>query len=303
MSLTSKPMTVATAVALALFFGAAPLAACSSGAPAPDETAEAPAEETEVEEEAEPEADEAMWVKVSEKYTETPSGESEGAEEYVFTTVYERDEAGNILTETNSDLEYGDLVFTYEVDENGWPVTQTMTGDDVETEVSTYENQFDANGLLTMFKSGESTQEYTYYPSGRVKSISTTNEAYQVDAEGNRVEGSEHTVHNSIAYDEDGFVTARSSELGEKSESEYAYERDGEGRPISYEVTRYHFDDSGNRDEGSLWSTAKIEYDNNGNVSRIVVERETGTVVQEYEYALIEHPSAYVKATEGAKNN
>ena len=61
-------MKVSIAVALALFVGAAPLVACSSGGQQADDTAETAAvdEEATTEEEAAPEADEAMWVKVSE---------------------------------------------------------------------------------------------------------------------------------------------------------------------------------------------------------------------------------------------
>ncbi len=302
MHASSRSLMVTVAVALALFVGAAPLAACSSGGQQADDTAETDVveeEETAPEEEAEPEADESMWVKVSENYTDVPAGDDSGASASTAVTTYTRDNAGNLMEELYSDPNYGDIVYQYQVDENGWTTSMITAEEGADAQLTNYTNEFDANGLLVHSESESGSRDMTYYPDGQVKTINFTSTAYQYDEAGNRVEGSEHDVTNVVTFGEDGFVVGRESSLGTKTVSEYAYERDGEGRPVSCVKTIYLVDDEGNKGEVSSTANITFTYDENGNVAKIEIVSDYGTTTLEYEYELVKQPSAAARATEG----
>ena len=299
MRLSCKVPMLVMAASLAICLGALPLVGCSSGSAPADDAA--PAEEEVVEEKAEPEeeaqaeaepeeeaVDESVWVRTSETYTYVSS--TDDSENYSYSIAYELDDAGNRVKETS--LEDGEeYVYYYNNDEYGWMLT-VREDNESEADMPKVTNEYDETGRLIHASSDESERTYTYDAEGNCIQRDYYSTAYQLDEEGNRVEGSEHQIHTVVNYSADGFITSRLSDWGLPQLYEMAYEYGDDGRPTSCVVTMYSLDEDGNKtDEGRVNSTITFTYDENGNVVKTESAGDFGTSTYEYEYKLIEHPS------------
>ena len=280
----AKLPSLTTSLLLALALGIAPVAGCSSsgggGGAAGDEAGQAQ------------EADEAIWVvsKETNVYV-SPDGDKE---EQVAT--YELDDAGNQVGITYDDGTH----LTITVDEDGWQLSARY---DNSEDISATDEPLpseppqklekDDHGRVTKITSQDLVIEYAYDEKGNMTHRSTRSLAFTVNEEGKRVEGSEVDITSDMDFDENGFTTRVVSSNGAGTiVSEYAYEYGESGLPVTGVITTRHEDSDGNVVEGDESTTnMTFSYDENGNISELVRESDSGTSTSTFEYQLVEHPS------------
>ena len=303
MRLSCKVPMLVMASSLALCLGALPLVGCSSGSAPADDAA--PAEEEVVEEETEPEeeaqaeaepqeeaVDESVWVITKETYTFVSS--TDDSLNYSYAMDFELDDAGNTVKETIQE-DGEEYVYFHDNDEYGW-LLAAREADEAEADVQKVTNEYDEAGRVMHAVGEGSERTFTYDADGNCIQRDYYSTAYQLDEEGNRVEGSEHQIHTVVNYSADGFMTSRLSDWGQPTLTEMTYEYGDDGRPTSCVVTSFQLDEDGNKtDDGYVSQTVTFTYDENGNVVKTeATEEDFGTTTYEYEYTLIEHPSVAV---------
>lgn len=292
---TLAKLTLSTGLAATLAL--VPLAGCASSGDAPQDVAPAAEDTTDAAEPTEAkDASEAtpVWVASSYKMIQVDLEGNEGE----YSSTYELDEAGNMISETDTSDEEGaseGYNYTYTYDEDGWLTKVVMDG-----ETWTYELEKDDQGRVVLEKSEDFTREYTYNEQGFVSETLTTSIMFTVDENGDRVEGSEQTMTLKVTYDENGFPLTRSRTYQDgKAETEYAYEYGDDGLPVSYTTTTKNYDADGNEIEGSgSTTTGALEYDEHGNIVKNVVENDFATSTYEYTYVEVKNPSMAVQIQE-----
>lgn len=286
----------ALALALGLTFGVLSLTACGS-----DKTGEAaPAEEASKEAEATKEAegeqangedqaesqDEAVWV-VSRSVYSYHAAEMDAETEF----QYELDEQGNQTKVTHvTDQDADPYVATNAFDEDGYVV---KTAGSLEGEaVQTYSLEKDEQGRLIKSTGSDGTvKELTYDNAGNIAKSVETGSIVGEDTEGNLTNYGTYSA--TTTYDEAGHVVSILYENnGYYQLTEKAYEYNDAGQVVSVTTTTSSGSDADNLEaDASGTTTATVEYDDNGNISRVVEEGELYTSATAYEYTLIEHPS------------
>jgi YD repeat-containing protein len=292
---TLAKLTLSTGLATTLAL--VPLAGCASSGDAPQDVAPAVEDTTDAAEPTEAkDASEAtpVWVASSYKMIQVDLEGNEGE----YSSTYELDEAGNMISETDTSDEEGaseGYNYTYTYDEDGWLTKVVM-----DEETWTYELEKDDQGRVVLEKSEDFTREYTYNEQGFVSETLTTSIMFTVDENGDRVEGSEQTMTLKVTYDENGFPLTRSRTYQDgKAETEYAYEYGDDGLPVSYTTTTKNYDADGNEIEGSgSTTTGALEYDEHGNIVKNVVENDFATSTYEYTYVEVKNPSMAVQIQE-----
>lgn len=212
-----------------------------------------------------------------------------------FSSTYELDDAGNMISETGDEGSQ----FKYTYDEDGW-LNKVEMGD----EIWTYELEKDELGRVVVEKSEDYRVEYSYNEQGFVSESRSASIVFTVDENGNRVEGSEETMTSKTTYDENGFTLTRSRSYQDgRSETVYAYEYGDGGLPVSYTVTTKDYDSDGNEIEGSETTmSGTLEYDEHGNIVKRVIENDLSVSTYEYTYVEIKNPSQAVQIQGHTKN-
>ncbi|MDI9589954.1 MAG: hypothetical protein QM302_02745 [Acidobacteriota bacterium] len=272
-------------LALVLAFGTVLLSACApEDAPADDPApVEREAEPTDdVEPEPEPEAQKAVWVVTKDTQTYTVGEDSSSA-----VVEYELDGHGNV-TKVTSD----GYVESFERDADGIVTSKTTSyGDD--QEVVEYRVERDESGrAVKIVGTDGSVETRSYDDDGNLVERIYQGTYPSYDEEGDR--GADGTYQTTETYDADGLLMASESspDGGQAQKSEHAYERDDAGRVVSVTRRVWSTDDDGEPIVGSVFEErAAIEYDDNGNIVRKVVEGESFSLVTEYEYAEVEDAS------------
>lgn len=270
-----------------------PLAGCASSGNASQDAAPA-AEETNTTKTTE--ANETtevapVWVattyKLSQEFSDGSTSE--------YSSTYELDEAGNMISETGDEGSQ----FKYTYDEDGW-LNKVEMGD----EIWTYELEKDELGRVVVEKSEDYRVEYSYNEQGFVSESRSASIVFTVDENGNRVEGSEETMTSKTTYDENGFTLTRSRSYQDgRSETVYAYEYGDDGLPVSYTATTKNYDSDGNEIADSETTVSgTFEYDEHGNIVKRVIEDDLGTSTYEYTYVEIKNPSQAVRIQGHTKN-
>jgi YD repeat-containing protein len=298
---TLAKLTLSTGLAATLAL--VPLAGCASSGDAPQDVAPAAEDTTDAAEPTEAkDASEAtpVWVASSYKMIQVDLEGNEGE----YSSTYELDEAGNMIREVDNDAsdsedEPESFNYAYTYDEDGW-LTKVEMGD----ETWEYELEKDEQGRVVTEKSKDFRVEYSYNEQGFVSESRATSIVFTVDESSNGAEGPEEKMTITTTYDEGGFTLTRSHDYQDgRSETVYAYEYGDDGLPVSYTATTKDYDSDGNEIEGSETTmSGTIEYDEHGNIVKVVLEDEFGTTTSEYGYVEIANPSLAVRIQGHTKN-
>lgn len=213
--------------------------------------------------------------------------------EIQITSVYERDEHGNIikLIETD-DSGYTDTT-TYAVDSNGIKTAKAIEGDNGETIETAYTCQIDSAGRPVRYEAidGSEIDEYTYDADGnRTKAVLTrVIETYDEETG----ESGQETRVTTCVYDTDGFVTSeRDIGAGDVMAVEITYERDESGRVTKATEVDWAEDAEGNVSEGSKsYTYVNYTYDDLGNLLHADYDSDTFDWSESYEWVKVEEAS------------
>ena len=211
-----------------------------------------------------------------------------------YSTTYELDEHGNTLKATQESDEEDPYVTTYEFDEDGFVTKYTTSGYDATTVTNTLEKDDQGREIMCTSDDG-STIETVYDAGGYIKRRVFKGTSKTMDEEGNWVDAGTYTT--TLTFDADGFVTA-SDHGSEAYGYSYTktYERDANGNVTSATTKTIQNDENGNPDESTATTiTSKLEFDENGNLVRVVEEGEGYTNTTVYEYVKVEDPALYVR--------
>ena len=306
-----------TAAVLAVMLGVLPLAGCNAGGAgnagettSAETTDEAAGSEAATDEatgdEAAAAADEKaagpVWV-----IAKQVSSFGEGESAYKMQVAYERDEQGNILTLTQSEVpaegEEPDstLAYTeaYELDEDGY-VTASFAADD-ETgdlrEEYTLKKDDEGNLLERASADGDTgtTQKQTFGKDHKLLTREVSYSYVDSDAEGNEVEC---PYKATITYGEDGYIEKVDIVDGDvKILGEYEYEKNADGAVTKAVYREWQLDDGGSKIEDTLHEVNDaVEYDKNGNVARVTTKDGDQTSTNEYEWVKVDEPSLAARA-------
>lgn len=262
------------------------LTACSSGADggSSEETAttdadtqddatdqDADASETDVAPAPEP-----AWVLTKETSTYTYDGDTS-----TYTITREIDEHGNRLRVSMDDGTGADpSVTAYEWDEDGF-ITGYTSGEESVTVTAEKDDQ--GREVKSTYSDG-SVVETTYDENGAISKRVYTGTSQTMDGDGNWVDAG--TYVRTVNYDGDGFVLSGTYDSDSySSQYEKSYERDADGRVTSVTTAE------GPAGEEPTIRTVAVEYDENGNIVRATETTEGYSMVNEYEYTLVNEPS------------
>lgn len=196
-----------------------------------------------------------------------------------YTTETEYDSFGNTISSNtdwadNSDIE--DSFVKYDssnYDSNGFLTSST----NADGETITYENKIEDGNLVSYTTSKGYSTSYDYYDNGVMKSSIGTTQEFTL----------------TLTWDENGYMTSTKDAGRYSSSTDYSWEFDSSGKPISCTETRTDLTTSSYTGSNSSPSMTKYTFqcDSNGNIATIVDE--SGRIVVTKEYKEIKHPNTY----------
>lgn len=210
------------------------------------------------------------------------------------TSIYERDEHGNLVKLTESDGADYTSTTTYTVDANGIMTAKAVESSYGESSETTYTCQIDEAGRPVRYEAadGSETDEYTYDADGNRTKAVLTRVFTNYDEETG--ESGKETRVITYTYDADGNVTSyRNVGEGYANASETTYERDESGKVVKATQTDWSEDGEGNAFEDSKTTTViTYTYDDAGNIAQANYESDAMSWTVSYEWESFEEASA-----------
>ena len=206
--------------------------------------------------------------------------------------TYENDDHGNATKITQNMPGADPYVMNYAFDDDGYLLSMSIEGD--EASAVTYTPEKDERGrLVKLTGSDGTTQEYTYYDNGDIKTGSYSGSNYGEDPEGNVVQSG--TFTNVTTYDEEGLPIESVYDGEVKQTTKYTYERDENGKIVKVKTTVEVVSDDSEEPELNEYESV-VECDDNGNVIRIEEQGEDYSYVTTTEYVEVADPSPWSRA-------
>lgn len=229
----------------------------------------------------------AVWLVAHRTQTFTSADEESSVD-----VTYENDDHGNGTKITQNMPGADPYVTNYEFDDDGYLLSMSIEGD--EENAVTYTPEKDEQGrLVKLTGSDGTTQEYTYYDNGDIKTSSYSGSNYGEDPEGNWVQSG--TFTNVTTYDEEGLPIESVYDGEVRQTTKYTYERDESGKIVKMKTTVEVASGDSEEPEVSEYESV-VECDDNGNVIRIEEQGEGYSYVTMAEYVEVTDPSPWARA-------